>query len=84
VADLVRQSGWDLAGCALGLARTQASEALLQVAVEPALDGSRGNGQVLGNLLMGPVAVGQADDLDAVAVLRVGFLAVGSCSTWQR
>src|SRR5689334_21423852 len=76
-ADLVGQSSRDFAGCALGLARPQTIEALVQVGVEPALDGSRAEGQVLGNVLVGPVAAGQADDLDAVFVLRVGFLVEG-------
>src|SRR5262249_19283484 len=79
--DLVGQSLWDLAAGAFGLARAQASESPVQVGVEPALDGSWGDGQVLGNLLVGPVAAGQADDLDAVFVLRVGFFPVGLLKT---
>src|SRR5262249_20237990 len=38
---------------------------------------ARGDGQVVGYLLVGPVAAGQADDLDAVSVLRVGLFAEG-------
>jgi hypothetical protein len=74
---LVGQPGGDLAGVARGLARADALEAALQVGVEPALDGARGTGQVLCDVLVRPVAAGQPDDLDAVAVLRVGLLTEG-------
>src|SRR5262249_25069247 len=36
---------------------------------------ARGDGEVVGDVLVRPVAAGQADDLDAVAVRRVGLLA---------
>src|SRR5262249_13771246 len=75
--DVVGQRIRDLAGCARGLARTQAIESPLQVGVEPALDRARGDGQVRGYLLVRPVAAGQPDYLDAVTVLRVGLFAVG-------
>jgi hypothetical protein len=75
--EFVGQYGGDLAGLARGQARTQAVEPAFEVGVEPALDGARGDGQVLGDLLVGPVPGGQADDLDAIAELGVGFVAVG-------
>src|SRR3954468_15689298 len=43
-ADLFRQGSGDLAGGTFGFTRTQAAEAALQVGVEPALDGTRGDG----------------------------------------
>src|SRR5581483_4815174 len=75
--DLVGQSGRDLSRRARGLAWAQAIEPALQVGVEPALDGARGDGQVRGYLLVGPVPAGQPHYLDAISVLRVGFLAIG-------
>src|SRR5262249_47060584 len=67
----------DLAGLAWGLARAQAVEPTIQVGVEPALDRARGDGQVFSDLPVRPVAAGQADDVDAVPVLRIGFFPVG-------
>src|SRR4051812_13831729 len=64
--DLVGRLGGDLTGVTFGLARADAAEAALQVGVEPALHAARGDGQVLCDLVAGPVAAGQADDLDAV------------------
>lgn len=75
--DRVGQVGGDLAGLAGGLAWAQAIEAVLQLSIEPALHGARVDGQVRGDLLVGPVPGGQAYDLDAGAKCEVGFLAVG-------
>jgi len=60
---------------ALGLAASQPVGAALEVGVEPALDAARRDGQVPGDVPVGPTAVGQADDLNAVARLEVGFVA---------
>jgi len=61
----------------LGLAAAQPVEALVEVGVEPALDGAWGDGQVGGDVLVRSSALGQADDEEAVADLGVGFLAKG-------
>ena len=63
-----------MAGAPLAL-RGAGRRGPLQVGVEPALDGARGDGQVGGDVLVRPAPVGQADDLEAVAELGVGFLA---------
>lgn len=75
--DLLGQFGRDVAGLARGLARADAVEATVEIGVEPALHGACGDGQVGSDVLVGSVATGKADDLDAVFVLRVGLLAVG-------
>lgn len=50
-------------------------EAGFEIAVEPPLDGAWSDGQVGGDILVGPAPVGQPDDLEAVPELRVGRLA---------
>lgn len=69
--DIVGQLDGDLAGCAFGLAGPQAVEAPLQVGVEPAGYGASADAQVGGDVLVGPAAVGQQDDLEPVAEFAV-------------
>jgi hypothetical protein len=76
--EFVRQIGGDLAGCTRGLARADAVEPAFEVRIEPALDGARTEIQIRGDVLVGPVAAGQAGDLDAVPVLGVGLFAEGT------
>src|SRR3954452_9457984 len=68
------QLGWDLGLCPPGLAGPQTGEAVDQVGVEPPLDGPGGDGQVGGDVLVGPAPVGQPDDLEAVSELAVSRL----------
>ena len=56
---------------ARGVPGLQAVQAALEVGVEPALDGTWGDIQVSGDVLMGPAALGQQDDLGAVAQAAV-------------
>ena len=45
---------------------------MFEVGVEPALDGTRADAQVAGDVLVGSVPMGQSDDLDSVPELAVG------------
>jgi hypothetical protein len=74
-ADLLGRPGRDPGLGPPGLAGPEPGEAESQVEVEPPLDGARGDGQVGGDLLMGPVPVGHQDDPEAVPERPVGRLA---------
>ena len=84
-ADLAGHLGRDCRGLPLGLARSEAIEAPVQVGVEPSLDGPGGDAEVSGDVLMGSAPMGQPDDLKAVVELTFGglkeglFEAVGLC-----
>jgi hypothetical protein len=66
-ADLLTQVSRDLRLSALGLARPQAGESVLQVGVEPTLDGAGGHPQVGGDVRVLAAPMGEPDDLDSVA-----------------
>ncbi len=76
-ADLLGQLGWDRRGMALGLARFQGGEAAIEVSVEPPPDGTGGDAEVGGDVMVLAAPAGQADDLEAVEELAVVGLAEG-------
>ena len=76
-ADDPGQMGRDRRGMSLGLAGLEGGDSALEVSVEPVLNGSRGDAQVGGDVLVGSTPMGQPDDLEAIMELAIGRLEEG-------
>jgi hypothetical protein len=70
--DLLVEGGGDLGGGAGSVAGLQACQAPIQVGIEPALHGTRAHAQRRRDVLAWGVALGQANNIEAVAQPEVG------------